>query len=154
MFLHHLPCVCPHRAPPGLSLKYGWHRLRREAVVDEGCERSGHSIDCILALISIWLDPPPLQRSGTRGRGISAWGPRGASRGRPVLVEAERRASGWWGGVLCWANDFRSVFNSKVWLRPNCWARWMDKEGCVSARCAHCSTAFSKGRPTVKTALC
>lgn len=71
------------------------------------CERSGHSIDCILALISIWLDPAasPVQRDkgaevfqlgGLRGVG-------GASRGRPAPVEAERRRGrvGRWGCVLC-----------------------------------------------------
>lgn len=45
----------------------------------------------------------PAQRD--RGRGISARGPRGASRGWPALVEAERRALGWWccggAGVFC-----------------------------------------------------
>lgn len=104
VFLHRFPCLRPHRAPPGLSLKFRWHRLRREAVVDEGCERSGHSIDCILALISIWLDPPPLQRSGT-GAEVFQLGVQGGPPGADPLwwkQRGGRRGGGGGGaGVFC-----------------------------------------------------
>lgn len=57
-----LPSQSSSRAQPEVQMTQA---ERRVDVIGEGCERSGHSIDCILALISIWLDPPPLQRSGT-----------------------------------------------------------------------------------------
>lgn len=73
---------------------------RREAVIAEGCERSGHSIDCILALISIWLDPPPLQRSGT-GAEVFQLRVRGGPPGANPLWWKQRGGRWGGGGVFC-----------------------------------------------------
>lgn len=120
----------------------------------------GLSIDCILALISIWLialPPPTAPRDG--GRGISAQGVRGGPRGAVPHRWKQRGEGGERQCVhsvkrgerfLCWADDFTVVFNSKVWPGPNCWESWMDKEGLGVLT----TTAFTKVRPTVKTPIC
>lgn len=58
--------MCPLRAPPALRPEVPTTQAEETSGcrVVKVCERSGHSIDCILALISIWLDPAasPVQR--------------------------------------------------------------------------------------------
>lgn len=123
--------------------------LRRAAVIGEGCERSGHSIDCILALISIWLDPPPLQRSGT---GAEVFQQLGGLRGRGL--QGKQRGGGRRGGGVRFCAE-RTTLGQYSIQRSGCGptaerAGWIKRAVCRLAVLA----CFSEERPTVKTASC
>lgn len=76
-----------------------------------------HCIDCILALISVWLkllSPQYRKKRGTVGvRGLLQGSALKIRAGCRELMVRDRALPVNW-GVLCWLNDFMPVFNSKA----------------------------------------